>query len=244
MKNKLKIVAMALCFLSISPQAFAAGKSNINEYGTDVREETIIDSDTAQYQDDQEQNKKIVPFDPSKKNDIHESRGRIIMNVDQKGNDFNSRGNKFDLIPFTTANGTSLKLLVNYDEYSEDVVLLGTTDEQELASMTKNLTEETREREKKKEELQEERRRLQEESKEEYLKEKKLGKEKKKQIQRMLMLPIILGGVAVGLVLKYLDQKKKAKEESLEDENNVFVKDEFLDTEDEYQEFNDEDDEE
>ena len=218
---------MALCFLSISSQAFAT-KSNINEYGTDVKEETIVSSDTPQYQDTQEQNKKIVPFDPSKKNDIHESRGRIIMNVDQKGNDFNSRGRKFDLIPFTTANGTTLKLLVNYDEYSEDVVLLGTTDEQELASMTKNLTEETREREENREKLQE---------------EKRLEKEKKKQIQRMLMLPIILGGVAVALVLKYLKKKKEANEEGLEDEGDVLaedMEDEFIEAEDEF----DDDDEE
>lgn len=58
MKNKLKIVAMALCFLSISSQAFAT-KSNINEYGTDVKEETIVSSDTPQYQDTQEQNKRL-----------------------------------------------------------------------------------------------------------------------------------------------------------------------------------------
>lgn len=243
MKNKLKIVAMALCFLSISSQAFATGKSNINEYGTDVKEETIVSSDTPQYQDTQEQNKKIVPFDPSKKNDIHESRGRIIMNVDQKGNDFNSRGNKFDLIPFTTANGTTLKLLVNYDEYSEDVVLLGTTDEQELASMTKNLTEETREREKEREEFQEESRKLREENREKLQEEKRLEKEKKKQIQRMLMLPIILGGVAVALVLKYLKKKKEANEEGLEDEGDVLaedMEDEFEEAEDEF----DDDDEE
>lgn len=232
MKNKLKIVAMALCFLSISSQAFATASSNINEHGVDVKEEMIINSDAANYQENQEQNKKIVPFDPSKKDDIHESRGRIIMNVDQKGNDFNSRGNKFDLIPFTTANGTSLKLLVNYDEYSEDVVLLGTTDEQELASMTKNLTEEAREREKEKERFEQENRRLQEESREKDLKEKKLEKEKKKQMRRMLLLPIILAGVAVALVLKYLEKKKKANDEGLGDE----AEDEFLDTEDEYDE--------
>lgn len=232
MKNKMKIVAMALCFLSISSQAFATANSNINEHGVDVKEEMIINSDAVNYQENQEQNKKIVPFDPSKKDDIHESRGRIIMNVDQKGNDFNSKGNKFDLIPFTTANGTSLKLLVNYDEYSEDVVLLGTTDEQELASMTKNLTEEAREREKEKERFEEENRRLQEESRERDLKEKKLEKEKKKQMRRMLLLPIILAGVVVALVLKFLEKKKKANDEGLGDE----AEDEFLDTEDEYDE--------
>lgn len=109
--------------------------------------------------------------------------------------------------------------------------------------MTKNLTEETREREKEREEFQQESRKLREENREKLQEEKRLEKEKKKQIQRMLMLPIILGGVAVALVLKYLKKKKEANEEGLEDEGDVLaedMEDEFIEAEDEF----DDDDEE
>lgn len=51
-------------------------------------------------------------------------------------------------------------------------------------------------------------------------------------MRRMLLLPIILAGVAVALVLKYFEKKKKANDEGLGDE----AEDEFLDTEDEYDE--------
>lgn len=194
-------------------------EENLNKNNSNITleesEETIVDSNP----DIEEENnisedtgKKTFLLDPHKKDEIFTSRGTIIENKKSDGTSFESDKN-IEVLHFTTNSGNNLHLLVDYRKDSHNVILLGDTNEQELSSLTRNMTEEKREEERRdsriKAQLEKERNKDKEK-----IEEKKNDKSKISNLLKKLF-PIIIAVFVVifGLVFKKLKSKNNEIEE-------------------------------
>ncbi|WBW49317.1 hypothetical protein O6R05_04725 [Peptoniphilus equinus] len=150
---------------------------------------------------DMSQPNQSFTLDPKKKDQLYQSRGTIVENKKADGNDYRS-GDNLELYSFPTDAGNNLHILIDHRKSQGNVILLDETNEQELSSLTRNITAEQealeRQQAKIKQELEAEKRRL----------EEKRFEEKKQESSRLdflsIAVPVTIGviGVVVILILK------------------------------------------
>lgn len=75
------------------------------------------------------------------KDNLYSSRGTIITNRNSEGKEYNLEDEKLEILTIRTDADNELYFIVDYDKTRDNIILLGKTTEQELASMTGEINE-------------------------------------------------------------------------------------------------------
>lgn len=227
------ILACVLCFSSITVKAenttnnseevksktevieITEEDKNEAEKDSDITEEKVIvplNYDIENEEEDEEnkekQDKKAFTIKKDRKNEMYSSKGTIMSDKDDKGEQFDVENQNIELLTFTTDADNELYVLIDYDKPFDNVVLLGKTTEQELSSLVDNITQREIEAEKEKTEK-------------EKIKKEKLEAEKTKALEEAeakkkfefsnifkQFLPIA-GGIVVAVILFFFVKSRK-----------------------------------
>ena len=202
-------------FTNSTNKTYARENNNnivIEENSENIEEEQIdpfiYQEDANDFQNEDKKSLKEYTLDPDKKGEIYESRGTIVENRNNKGEIYNVGDNKLELLKVKTIADNELYLLIDYKRSIDQVILLGETTEQELSSLTDNITQRQ-----KQEELQKEREELERQKSINEENQEDLNKENNSKLKNIVpIISILIVGVIVYLkreTLKVLFKKYK-----------------------------------